>query len=381
MANIIDYVAWRGDLPFSISPFNDVDALILAELSYIDYADVVPEDMRKTITLSEAAKRYFEMRPYREGALGVLVPDVLQDLLLKAGDSRRFGDIGLSGYVNKIDEDIEEQFSAVTFTVDDKRRYVALRGTDDTIVGWKENFNMSYMFPVPAQTDAAMYLEKAAAAKEGDIIVGGHSKGGNLAVYAAEYCGEDTQKRIISVYNFDGPGFPTQQTANANYIAVRERVTTILPKSSLVGILLEHEKNFRIVTSTASGKGQHDATTWQVTRDGFIYTNGLDRRSLRNDESLHSWISSMNIEERRVMVEKMFALRNNVDATTLTELSRDITKILPKFLKTFDKDTRQVLMKAIKALIKERQAVVVRDAKDAINTKVLRHGDETHEEK
>ncbi|MBS7387883.1 MAG: DUF2974 domain-containing protein, partial [Eubacteriales bacterium] len=253
MANIMDYIQWRGDLTFSERPFNEVDGLIFAELSYVDYSNIVPNTVVEGITLKRAAEEYFLKYPDSRGRLGIVVPDSIHDLLRAAGNSERFGSVVLSGYVAETSEEKEEQFSAVTFTIGDGIRCIAFRGTDDTIVGWKENFNMCYMFPVPAQSDAANYLNMVAADWNKDLIITGHSKGGNLAVYAAAYCLPEAQEHITAVYNFDGPGFPTSQITLENYGRIRGLMTTLLPEADIVGILLDHEDQYHAVKSNAVG--------------------------------------------------------------------------------------------------------------------------------
>ena len=207
MANILEYLDWRGDLTLSERPFNEVDNLILAEICYLDFSGFVPAGFQtQQVTLQAAASAYFTAHP--ETNMGVLVPDQIPVLVEHAAKTARFGDIRLLGYVNRIDEETQTQFSAVTMLLPDGSAYVAFRGTDDTIVGWKEDFNMAFTPEIPAQKYAAEYLRQVSAALPfRPLLVGGHSKGGNLAVYASVFCGQEVQKRILAVYNNDGPGF------------------------------------------------------------------------------------------------------------------------------------------------------------------------------
>lgn len=207
MANILEYLDWRGDLTLLERPFNEVDNLILAEICYLDFSGFVPAGFQtQQVTLLDAASAYFAAHP--ETNMGVLVPDQIPVLVEHAAKTARFGDIRLLGYVNRIDEETQTQFSALTMLLPDGSAYVAFRGTDDTIVGWKEDFNMAFTPEIPAQKYAAEYLRQVSAALPfRPLLVGGHSKGGNLAVYAAVFCGQDVQKRILAVYNNDGPGF------------------------------------------------------------------------------------------------------------------------------------------------------------------------------
>ncbi len=355
MANMMNYLDWRGDLRFDQSSVNQVDGLIFAELSYIDYAGLAPEG--EGITLKEAAKRYFRRYPNSKGRLGVMVPDAIHDLLKQAAESYRFGDVVLTDYVNRIDEEKEEQFSAVTFTVDDILTVVAYRGTDDTIVGWKENFNMSYIFPVPAQVDAAAYLNAAARKTGNPLVVVGHSKGGNLAVYAAAYCDPAVQARIQAIYNNDGPGFPTPQIERDCYKNIRTRITTLLPQSSVVGILLEHESRYLVVRSDAVGVWQHNGISWEVLGKSFVYAPRLKRNSARKDHTLHAWLNAMDLEQRKLFVKKLFAIRQNTDARTLTELKKDPKKTLAAINASFDEETKAILKRSLQMFLMEDIAI------------------------
>ena len=357
MANIMDYLSWRGDLCFAQSPVNQVDGLIFAELAYIDYAGIVPEG--EGISLKEAAERYFRRYPSHKGKLGVMVPDAIHDLLKQAAQSRRFGDMMLADYVNHIDEEKEEQFSAVTFTVEDILTVTAFRGTDDTIVGWKENFNMGYIFPVPAQVDAAAYLNAAAQKTSNPLVITGHSKGGNLAVYAAAYCEKAVQARIQAVFNNDGPGFPTVQIQRDCYKNIRDRIITLLPQSSIVGILLEHENRYFAVRSDSMGVWQHNGFSWEVLGTKFVYAPSLKRRSAHHDHTLHAWMDAMDPEQRRVFVEKLFAIRKNTDARTLTELKKDPKKTLVAINASFDDESKAVLVRSLQMLLREDIALHV----------------------
>ena len=213
ITTVFDYLDWRGDISFSQLPPCEVDSLVFSLLSYIDFDGIVPPpDEIKGVSLLAAAKKF--IKKYKEDGkpdIGFIIPKDVVVLLAKAAKTKRFGEVLLSSYVNKICDGEEKQFSAITFvfknTEGADELFVVFRGTDDTIVGWKENFNMSFMQPVPSQLEAAEYLSDVASNTFGEITVGGHSKGGNLAVYAAVSAPERVKKRINTVYNLDGPGF------------------------------------------------------------------------------------------------------------------------------------------------------------------------------
>ena len=200
MANILDYLDWRGDLQISERGFNEVDNLLLAELCYLDFGGIVPPGFDAPVPLQEAMRRYDVLREHE--SMGVLVPDQIPELGRRMAASARFSGLLLCGYENKIDDETQTQFSALTLLLPDGTAYVAFRGTDDTIVGWKEDFNLAFLPVVPAQRMAVQYLQAAAAAfSERPLRVGGHSKGGNLAVYSAVFCSEAVQNQLMQVYN------------------------------------------------------------------------------------------------------------------------------------------------------------------------------------
>ena len=191
MANIMDYLDWRGDLPLTVSPFNEVDGLILAELSFINFEGIVPPpELGRGVPLRDAAGTYFARHNGQEIDMGVLVPGRIPDLMCRMAHSVRFGGMLLNGYCELMDDAREQQFAALTVELGDGSIYLSYRGTDDTIVGWKEDLNMGYLEVIPSQTRALEYLGRMTRQyPDAKLRIGGHSKGGNLAVYSAVFCG------------------------------------------------------------------------------------------------------------------------------------------------------------------------------------------------
>ena len=355
MANILDYLDWRGDLTLSERPFNEVDNLILAEICYLDFSGFVPETFSaQAVTLREAASAYFAAHPKTN--MGVLVPDQIPVLVEQAAKTTRFSDVRLLGYVNRIDEETQTQFSAMTMLLPDGSAYVAFRGTDDTIVGWKEDFNMAFTPEIPAQRYASSYLRQAAgAAAFRPLLVGGHSKGGNLAVYAAVFCGTDVQKRILAVYNNDGPGFYASLLARPEHKAIAGKITTLLPESSVVGMLLEHEEAYQVVRSTQVGLMQHDGFSWQVRRDRFEHLTELAEGGKIMDQTLRAFLQGLTEPQRVQFVDTLFEILTCTDASTLTDLKEGGLKTasaMVKALQKLDKPTRKALSDTLKLLVK-----------------------------
>ena len=243
MSSILDYIAWRGDLSLKAAPFNEIDALIFCEFAYLKLKGIVPEEVsREGITLETAATLFFESSDVEARSdMGILFGNEVVNLFQLMAASVRYKNLRLCGFVEHWDEFHEKQFAALTVLLEDNTAFVVFRGTDDTLVGWKEDFNMCFMTPVPSQQDALDYLVKVAARLPDIIRVGGHSKGGNLAVYSATFCGEKIQKRICSVYNFDGPGFELNINTAPEFQGISHCVQRFVPDQSIVGLLLEQD--------------------------------------------------------------------------------------------------------------------------------------------
>ena len=225
MADMLDYLAWRGDIEFTQMPVNPVDALIFSTLSYIRFEDIVPDNPNQSISMAEAAAGLFSLK---EPASRTRVKKDLE-LLKAVAESKRFDNIRLSFYRSILIPEEDTQFAAVTVFLEDGSAYMAFRGTDNTLTGWKEDFNMSFQTSVPAQQLALRYVQEFAAAHPIPVWMGGHSKGGNLAVYAAAKCGDLLQKRIVEVYSQDGPGFSEEMMNDSGYRNILPKVRSFLP--------------------------------------------------------------------------------------------------------------------------------------------------------
>ncbi len=358
MANMMDYIDWRGDLDFSEVPICEVDTLILSQIAYVDFENIVSASFNKPILLSTAVKSYLRRHRGEPAYVGAIIPKEIIALMSKAAYSERFSRIRVCGYVNIVSDDREMQFSALTFLLDEGTAFVAYRGTDDTIIGWKENFNMSFMHPVPAQLEAVEYLESVAAVRHERFYIGGHSKGGNLAVYALTKCSEATKERVVMAYNHDGPGFSEGFTASPDYEAVRSRVRTILPQTSVVGMLLEHEENYEVIRSAQNGIFQHDSFSWEVMGGSFIHLDSITKESKFIDETVKQWLSEMSSEERERFVEDLYSAMTATNAKTLTDLNSD-KKSLARIWSGLDADTRATAMRYIKLIFTETAKKIV----------------------
>lgn len=341
--DLFDYIAWRGDLSFQDSSFNEVDSLILCCLSYIRFPGIVPGVSEPgTVTIAEASEAFFSLKEDQRQTR----TEEDEELLGRMGKSRRFGSLKLSRYADHLNPEQEKQFSAITVSFEDGSAYFAYRGTDSTLVGWKEDFNMAFMPVIPAQQEAAEYLIQGAGQTEAPLLCGGHSKGGNLAVFAAASCPEDIQPRIQAVYNNDGPGFDREVLKSKGYIGVSDRIHTFLPQSSVVGMLLDHEEDYTVIHSTQNGLLQHDPYSWEVMGPGFIQVKAVSASSEIIDRTLKNWISGMNSSEREEFFNNLYKIFAATDAETLNDLPvcwlKNFRKV-SKSLLTISPETRRML--------------------------------------
>lgn len=341
--DILDYLDWRGDLPFGLSPLNEVDSLIFCQLSYLNFTNLAPQAFDAPISLAELSKLFFASSDFESRSdLGMLIDPKTKELLKKAGESARFGTVGVAGFVSEYDKAKEEQFSAVTFVLNEggllekPQVFVAFRGTDDTLVGWKEDFNLAFMEKVPAQADALAYLENAAASfKKAGLHVGGHSKGGNLAIYASAFLSEKAKKNLAEVYNFDGPGFSQEQLDSDEFFSVKQRVRSVYPQFSVVGMLFHHYDAYKTVLSDERVIMQHNPFSWFVKGTAFETKEELDSGSEVFFSSFNKWFEPLLPGQREQFVETLFGLLESTNAVTNSDLSRDLLKNTGKIIKTF----------------------------------------------
>ena len=350
MANVCDYVKWRGDLTLDQSGFNEIDNLILARFSYFPFDKIIEEN--EIVTIKELSKRFSEQDVTK---LPILWKDDVE-LFPLMGDSKRFGGMLATKYINKIDAEQEKQFSAITVLMPDNTIYVSYRGTDNTIVGWKEDFNMSFKSHIASQISAKQYLEEIA--KEypsSKIIIGGHSKGGNIAVYAATFASKEVKERIINVYNNDGPGFCEDVIETAEYQEILPRVHTYIPQSSIIGRLMNHKEKYTIVESVQKGIMQHDLYSWQVLGKEFVTLKKLTNESELIDKTIKEWLENVEPEKREQVIDAVFEILNTTEAQTMKELKANWfanAKTILGTYKTIDNDTKEMVWQTVNELLK-----------------------------
>lgn len=357
MGNIESYVKWRGDLSFEEKPFCEVDNLIFSELAYIDFAGIVPTvEQGGSITLKEAAGECL-----RQNRTATCMFGPTQKMLSAMADSKRFSDVRLTKFEEILDPDRQMAFAALCFEMEDGNAYIAYRGTSDSLVGWREDFNMSFEL-VPAQMEAAVYLNRVMPQLENGVYVGGHSKGGNLAVYAAMCCDKSQQDKICAVYDNDGPGFCMELIDRGKYQMIQPKILHIVPEFCVIGALFRRSGVTKIVASDASGLLQHGGMSWQVEGDCFIEMEAHSDQCRLINEIFDTWIESADMEQRKAFVQDFF---DALEASGAKGLS-DLTKIGIDGLET-------ILLKLTAGSEKNSKIVTVKLFASAVD--VIRHFD------
>lgn len=352
MGNILDYIQWRGDLSFEQSPFNEIDNLIFSSLSYLNLDGIEEVRGSHALALPELAELFFAMHTKEEleadKSFVSPVPYMMRDM---AG-CRRFQGCMIRNYVNEILTKEEKQFSAMEILLEDGSTYVAFRGTDDTIVGWKEDFNLCNGV-VPAQQRAAEYLEQTGSDTDRMLRVGGHSKGGNLAIYAAAECSREVRTHILEVYSNDGPGFPRELLDQEKFRGILPMIKRIIPEFSVIGMLLEHEKEPLIVKSSQRAILQHDGFSWEVTGPSFVKADALNKRAVSFNEILHKWIDDMDAEQRARLITDLFSVIEASGTEYISQVQEGGLKSFRNMLKkieNFPPESRTMLLELINAL-------------------------------
>jgi hypothetical protein len=357
MSSLFDYLEWRGDLSFKAAPFNDVDNILLSIFTYYPWDGIAGGLGDGTlITLKDAAAALLDAlkRKRKNLTMAYFFKENQMKLLESLEGAPRFAAIKLGAFVNHVDTQIEKQFSAVTFILGKGALpYIAFRGTDDTIAGWKEDFNMVFSDPIPAQAEAVSYLEKASGLFTGRFNTGGHSKGGNLAVFASAYCLSGIKKRIRRIYCNDGPGLQASVVASAGYKAIASRIAAFVPQTSIVGLLFEHEDDYVVVESDEKGFMQHNPFSWAVTRDALRCLDAVSRESRSLNKALTDWLAGMDATLRRRFIDALFDILQKTGASSINDITADWLKSAMQIIKAiqeYDKETKGMLLSTFAAL-------------------------------
>lgn len=357
MANMYDYLLWRGDLSFDQSPLNEVDNLILSWLSYADWGDAVPPPGAGEVPLFQAVNRFLETHPGADTAsraYSINAQVTVGVMASRAGRQPRFGSMRLCGYVNEIDPEAQKQFAAVTLLWG-AWAYVAYRGTDSTFTGWREDCNLSLSEAVPSQVRAAEYLAQVPQLSGRRLYIGGHSKGGNLAVYAGVKCGPEIVGRIDTIFNNDGPGFTAHFVAGEDYRRMQPRIRTIVPQASVVGMLLEHTEDHIVVKSDQNGVLQHNGVHWHAMGTQFVRVKERTSSSQMIDKTMREWLGGLDEDHRRAFINALFNMLDATGATRIEELSAEGLGGLLRAVRALGEmgeEQKRMLLRAVVSLIR-----------------------------
>lgn len=328
MANINDYLKWRGDLPLgSTFPFNEIDSMVLARFSYLtfDKIEMEPEETIGSISDKMSSFKEEDFRYHGD-----------RELIQCLGKSSRFRDMKVTDFINDVDTKAEKQFSAITIHYFENQMYLSFMGTDSSLVGWKEDFNMAFMSSVPAQIEGTSYAVKMANKyPEKRIRLGGHSKGGNVAIYAAVRAPEEVKRRLISVDNYDGPGFSEAFVKEHQTDDVLTKIHTYIPQESVIGRILEHAESHEIVLSNEKMLQQHDLYSWQVMKDRMIRCSQMSEEGDAMYQTLARWVDGASMKDRQLFIDGMYQIAKALPGDSFDDLTTQMISNLPTVMKTY----------------------------------------------
>lgn len=350
--NIFDYVKKYGNLTFEDKPFNDIDNLVFSCLAYLDYTDTSINI--KDHTIEYIAKEYFKLHNYSSVRRKGIAQRDAYLLLEETSKLKRYKNIIVHDYVYSTN--INKQFSALMFRINDKLEYISFEGTDELISGWKEDLYLTCVFPIPAQRDAIKYANSHIKIFGPNVIIGGHSKGGNLALVAAMYTKALKQFRILKVYSNDGPGLRLKEFNSAEYRRIKRKYIHIVPDSSMIGILLRNDV-YTVVKSTKNNIFGHAVRTW-VLKDDELVLSELSKKSKELEQSIISWLMNHTDIEKDKMVSEVFNAIEKSNIKSVGEII-DIGKLIKLIenIRNIDEETKNI----VKSLIKENFIKINKD--------------------
>lgn len=365
MANINDYLKWRGDISFDDKyDFNEIDSMILARFSYLLF-DRIKMNEEETIQSISKKMKHFENDEFRYNGD--------KELITLLGESNRFKDLKVTDFIKNNEKENEKQFSAIVIHNNEDEMYISYIGTDASIYGWKEDFNMAFMDNVPCQIEGKEYLEKISNKyKNKKIRIGGHSKGGNVAIYAAITAEKDVKERIIKVYNYDGPGFNNEIIKKYGKDAIIKKIETYFPQESIIGRIMNHQEKCTIASSNQKGILQHDIYSWEVLGTDLIHQNKLSNSSEIINKTVAEWIEKTTVEQRKIFFDSLFEVFYSTEALTFGEMSKNMTKNLPILYKKYGEisdEDKKIITDILKLFIKSYFSEMISSSKENILSK------------
>lgn len=359
MANIVEYIKINGNLSFKENCVNELDKMILTRFSYLPFKEIA---LNKKDTIEKISYKMKNL------SLKNFLWKDDKEFIIQLGKTKRFKDLKVTDYKEIIDLKAEKQFSAITIWLPNRVKFISYRGTDMSLVGWKEDLNMSFMKDIPSQLEGVKYLNEIGKKYFGKLILGGHSKGGNIAVYSSVFCRDRIKRKILEVINADGPGFDKAVITSEKYLKMLDRINTYIPQASVIGRLLEHEENYEIVYSTQKGLMQHDIYSWQVEGNKLKRIESLTNNSQFLNRVVKNWLQTASQEQKENFVNVIYDVLVSTEAKDISDLGVDTLKKITKAIKSYrniEKEERKEIEEMIRLFfesaingIKENKEIV-----------------------
>ena len=350
MGNLISYVQQYGAQTFEDKSLTDIDVLVLTEIAYLPFDEIVPKsfDVTEAISLEQIGKEFEQIKEKKQKLNPFMITSERIELLEVVSKSQRYKEIKVFGFMNDIDDERTKQFAAVCYQWEEANRWIIFRGTDESLTGWKEDFMMTYSDLIPAQTDAIEYLKKQAETFSGTLNVSGHSKGGNLSLYASAMQEETVQNRIEQIYCWDSPGVHSSILDKEGYQRVVSKAKRYIPQDSIVGLMLESKVPYHIIESQGSGISQHSALMWNIEEDHFVELTELTKNSQLTDQTFKQWTEVVSDEDLKLFFDTFFELIFEMGVETVNDVYYNFRMYIQKFFEKayqIDPEKREVLLR------------------------------------
>lgn len=350
MKDIITYAKEYRWIDWKEKPFCEADSLILSQISYYNYDEcslVRKEfDVSLQIVLQNSSPKILD---------GVQTIEYDKELIKILSEGGRHGSFRVCNFVKIADDVIGEQFSAITFELKKGEYYIAFRGTDNSVTGWKEDMCLSYQKEIPSQKTAVRYVTDVMNRISGKFYLGGHSKGGNLAIYSAMYLSDHLQERLLGVFNHDGPGFLDSVYKSDAYRKIRPIIRKTVPQSSIVGMLLEQDNNYSVIRSSGKAIQQHDLYTWVISNGELQREKEIDKFSYYTKQILEQWMDETSYEDREEIIEIVFDTISDMGINWFRELNEERIQKAKRLIKSIsgtDDEERKLVGESIKSLLR-----------------------------
>ena len=362
MGNLITYVQQYEAQIFQEKLVTDIDILVLTEIAYLPFDEIVSSSFEEkaAISLNQLGKEFETIKEKEHKNNPFMITKERIQLLDVVSKSPRFKDVKVFGFMNDIDDELTKQFAAVCYQWEEESRWIIFRGTDESLTGWKEDFMMTYSDLIPAQTDAIVYLKKQAELFSGSLNISGHSKGGNLSLYASAMQEEDIQHRIQQIYCWDAPGVHRSILNTEGYQRVVSKAKRYIPQDSIVGLMLESQVPYHIIESQGSGISQHSALMWNIEDDHFVELTELTRNSQLTDQTFKQWTEVVSDEDLKLFFDTFFELIFEMGVETVNDVYYNFRMYMRQFFeKTYQMDTekREILLRVGRLLFQIRYEI------------------------